>query len=336
MSSSSITQKVFPSFLSDSEYANRKIIFYVTEKDYSNEDSLDLQEKIKDMDSTDDLLSVMDPTAAATAVSVSADDSIVAQITLPLPNQLSDSQDHTWENEMGLVGRAGKALMGQSLGGIASSIGGSGKIASAVSGAIGAMDFTMDTAVGYASHAAGTRKPIANPGFWQNYTGSTPRRFALSYEFLPESQEEATTIRDIILLFKMYASPSKSAMGSAVLMAPYYFRILISNTYVSQMFNMNSVVITSVQVDYGSDGSMQLFNDGFPKMITMSLQMQETSLALADNYANSYGASSTSTSSTSSIDLSNFESAYSSLTSSATSTISSLISTSDTSLSTSG
>ena len=53
------------------------------------------------------------------------------------------------------------------------------------------------------------------------------------------------------------------------------------------MYRFDSMVCTKVSVKYGEDG-MQLFYDGFPKKVTLSLGFDEASLTYADNYLNPY------------------------------------------------
>ena len=214
-----------------------------------------------------------------------------SQVSLPYPNNISDSQDHSWNKENGFLSTA----ISGGIGAIAEGVGGAlGKFADKftegkglkklASGVVG--DTSADTMIGQFANFNGIRKPMIDPGLFQNYTGSNPRNFVMSYTFIPNNAKEAQKIKEIILWFKMYSSPTLVS-GSAVMLAPYCFNIDFgSNPYISEMFNMKCAVITNMQVEYGADGGFQLFQDGFPKQINMTLNFAESELT----YANAYGA----------------------------------------------
>ena len=283
-----LTSVTYPSYLADSKYANNKITLYACTSPYTNTDSTNAWTKALNAQGINrDINKISDPDDASLATYERGE--LVAAITLPLPNQISDSQDHQWDCEKGLVGTLYQTLGGANVANYASS-----KILASNSNSLigkalkNSGDFNLDKSWGYLAMQTGFRKPTPNPGYWQNYVGSTPRRFVMTFDFVPKNQQDAKEIRRLILMLKKYSSPSKLELNDVVLLAPYYFDIKISNQMVSDLFNMRSVVITNMQCDYGADGSMQVFQDGFPKHITMTLQMCECSVALADNYENAY------------------------------------------------
>lgn len=184
-------------------------------------------------------------------------------IMLPLPTaELLDAQEHGWSQSESMVSELLKK-------------------------GIGALPFVGGKAVGQGvselSAAVGYRKPVIDPGYFQDYTGSQPRRFVLTFTFIPNNAAEAESIRKIIYNFKKYTSPSTAVAGVA-LRSPYFFDIKISNPYFSNLINLASVVCTSMSVTYGTDGSMSMFSDGVPKVITMSLAFAERFLVTADMY----------------------------------------------------
>ena len=131
----------------------------------------------------------------------------------------------------------------------------------------------------------GARKAVIDPGYFQNYNGSTPRSFTMAYTLVPQSQKEAQTIKDIILWFKQYSSPT-FVSNSPLMGAPFVFNISFAgNQYISDMFKMDKCVLTGISVDYASDGSFMLYKDGFPKQIGLTLNFAEAELKYAQDYA---------------------------------------------------
>ena len=180
---------------------------------------------------------------------------------LPLPNELMDGQSHRWEMETGLIGQlAGAAVDKASIKGVG-----------------------INKLLGEASMSFGFRKPMVDPGMFQNYGGSAPRNFDFSFDMIPNNDEEATAIMNIILNLKKFSLP-RSIIGGVSLLAPFIFEIEIGNDNMRKLINMNDVVMTDIRVNYGADGNMQMFSNGMPKYITLNLSFAERSLVTAEFY----------------------------------------------------
>ena len=180
---------------------------------------------------------------------------------LPLPNELMDGQSHRWEMETGLVGQlAGAAVDKASIKGVG-----------------------VNKLLGEASMSFGFRKPMVDPGMFQNYGGSAPRNFDFSFDMIPNNDEEAIAIMNIILNLKKFSLP-RSIIGGVSLLAPFIFEIEIGNDNMRKLINMNDVVMTDIRVNYGADGNMQMFSNGMPKYITLNLSFAERSLVTAEFY----------------------------------------------------
>ena len=107
----------------------------------------------------------------------------------------------------------------------------------------------------------------------------------MAYTLVPQSQHDAQTIKDIILWFKQYSSPTFIS-GSPLMGAPFLFNISFAgNAYLSDMFKMDKCVLTGISVDYASDGAFMLYKDGFPKQIGLALNFAEVELKYAQDYA---------------------------------------------------
>lgn len=180
---------------------------------------------------------------------------------LPLPNELKDMQSHRWEMETGIVGQlAGGMIDKMSVGGV-----GASKV------------------LAEASMSFGFRKPMVDPGMFQNYGGSAPRSFTFSFDLIPNNHEEARSIMNIILNLKKFSLP-RSIVGGVSLLAPFLFEIEIGNENMRKLINMNDVVMTEIGVNYGADGNMQFFSNGMPKFIQLDLAFAERSVITAEFY----------------------------------------------------
>lgn len=182
-------------------------------------------------------------------------------VALPLPNELIDGQSHKWEMETGIIGVAGQAFVdGLSVKGV-----GANKLLSE------------------ASTSFGFRKPMVDPGMFQNYSGTTPRNFDFSFDFIPNNHDEAISIMNIILNLKKFSLP-RSVIGGVSLLAPFIFEIEVGNENMRKLINMNDVVMTEIRVNYGADGNMQMFSNGTPKFIQMHLSFAERSVVTSEFY----------------------------------------------------
>lgn len=183
-------------------------------------------------------------------------------VALPLPNELMDSQSHNWNIEQGIVGQiAGAAVDNWKILGVG-----------------------VNKVLGEAASTFGFRKPMVDPGMFQNYAGSAPRGFSFSFDLIPNNHNEARNIMNIILNLKKFSLP-RSIVGGVSLLAPFTFEIEIGNEWMRKLINMNDVVMTEIGVNYGADGNMQMFSNGMPKFIQLNLAFAERSLVTAEFYA---------------------------------------------------
>ena len=300
-----VSSLVFPSFLSNPAYENKKVTFKALKpSEFDISDSNVLFKSIKD--SIDYVL----PGGGEKALNFASDlkdDTIGipegfnldSSVTLPYPISLSDNQNHNWENTEGLVAQFSNNILsasGESLSNIGSGDDKEGKEGKGGKGGKGKgkggkMAFVKKVLgdskkmYGALMNSLGVRKAIIDPGYFQNYNGSTPRSFTMAYTLVPQSQKEAQTIKDIILWFKQYSSPT-FVPKTPLMGAPFIFNISFAgNQYISDMFKMDKCVLTGISVDYASDGAFMLYKDGFPKQIGLALNFAEVELKYAQDYA---------------------------------------------------
>ena len=261
-------------------------------------------------------------------------------ITLPMPNNLQDDQRHNW-SETDYMSALTNVV---SFGGTEAAPSTNAPAHSSGSGM--GMRFNIlgkiNEIASVASDALGVRKPMLNPGYFQNYTGSGLRNFNFSYDFIPKNSDEALQITKIVQAFKQYSSPQKglhwdssdekqlqmdmdnaeyksalqsgmdsesqkygSASGdwldktlhyggkawdyvnknfSPFQMSPYVWHIVMFNDRVRELSQIYTCACTDVSVTYSS-GKFDTFEDGMPKMISLSLSFAEMDLQFYDKYA---------------------------------------------------
>lgn len=293
-----ISSLVFPSFLSTPAYENKKVTFKALKpNEWDTSESNVLFNGVKDTidfvmpglgKKTLDAFNDMKDSAIGIPDGFNLDSSV----TLPYPISLSDNQNHNWENTEGIMSQLTNNILnasGESLNnwidkGDDGGKGGKGGIRGkmAILKKVLGDSKKMYSAI---ANKAGVRKAVIDPGYFQNYNGSTPRSFTMAYTLVPQSQKEAQTIKDIILWFKQYSSPT-FVPNSPLMGAPFIFNISFAgNQYISDMFKMDKCVLTGISVDYASDGAFMLYKDGFPKQIGLALNFAEVELKYAQDYA---------------------------------------------------
>lgn len=237
-------------------------------------------------------------------------------VTLPLNSNISDSQSHSWsessyfdaiaESAEGIVNTFTKkgSLAGKSTGDFISNI---QKISDA-------------KVIGAVSDMIGVRRPLLNPGYFQNYSKSSLRSFSFSFTFVPENKEESKQIIDIVRFFKRCSSPSRmlnsnfpiytalsenfgtlgtaigtvgplgaldgtlTALGNLVMLSPMTWEIYVCNDNIRNLMSFTRCVCTNVSVTYGESEKVAMFEDGMPKEIKLSLSFSEGQLQFADAY----------------------------------------------------
>jgi len=167
-------------------------------------------------------------------------------ILLPLPNNMKDSQTHEFNTDTGVV----KTLVDK-IPGISS----------------------VQKAVSLAANATHQSTIIPNPGYFQNYTGSTPRSFTFEFKLIPNNVDEAEEIINIINTIKKYSSPELAY--NAFLIAPCFFLMSFSSTYLQNLIQPRPCIINSIETNYSGNGYFDTVLDGNPKYVTLSISITE-------------------------------------------------------------
>jgi hypothetical protein len=261
----------YPSDIGIDKYAHRKMTITVKESISSETANSAKKFALEKIEQSRDLIKTAVTTVGSLVGITKLNDgtkegNTIHTIVLPLPNSLSDSQNHNWSMDTGIIGTAGKALTDKDIGFKSFSTG-----------------MSADKILGAATSTMGFRKPLIDPGFFQNYSGSEPREFSMQFDLVPNNPEEAESIMMIILRLKQYSAPVSTISGVSLL-APRWFDIEFSNKEISSMLQLGRVVLKNISIDYSGDGSMQQTSDGMPKHITLSLQFAEVDMKIAQDY----------------------------------------------------
>lgn len=227
-------------------------------------------------------------------------DEVIGMAVLPLTSAISDDQSHTWTESSYLSaitgtsnGMAGWSNGGDKKGGF---VQGLKKVGRFFKGVSSTLSFIEDSSqqLGALSDAFGVRKPMLNPGQFQNYSGSGLRSFSFDFTFIPESESERDQVINIIKFFKRCSSPSvpkwtenteaDSVSSRIVMLAPMTWEVFVCNKTVNDLLSFHKCVCTKVSVKYGDSEKVAMFKDGMIKQITLGLSFSECELQTSRSY----------------------------------------------------
>lgn len=110
------------------------------------------------------------------------------------------------------------------------------------------------------------------------------RTFTFDYHFSPKSPEESNTVMEIIKVFKQNMMPTRSGV---LLNYPPEWDISYESINVDSpkyLHDFKPAVLTSLNVDYGSNGVWTTFNTGAPTDIKITLAFQETQFLTLEDF----------------------------------------------------
>lgn len=230
-------------------------------------------------------------------------DSVIGMAVLPLTAAISDDQSHTWTESsyLSAITGASNGMEGWSKAGMDKKGGDfvpglKGKVGRFFGGVSSTLSFIESSSqqLGALSDALGVRKPMLNPGQFQNYSGSGLRSFSFDFTFIPESEKERDQVINIIKFFKRCSSPSvpkwsidtekDSITSRMVMLAPMTWEVFVCNKTVNDLLSFHKCVCTKVSVKYGDSEKVAMFKDGMVKQITLSLSFSECELQTSRSY----------------------------------------------------
>ena len=177
-------------------------------------------------------------------------------IGLPLPNQLNETYGHQWTQQTSILSDIANSLVPDKL----------------------------SKAYSNLSDSQSLAKAVINPGFFQEYASTSPRTFDFTYDLMPNTQEEAQKIEEIILLLKAYSAPHRTST-TAILTAPNFFEISFCNLTLDNIIRPRPCVLTNITINYGPSGFVETTGDGRPKAITLNLTFAEKEAMMFGDWA---------------------------------------------------
>jgi hypothetical protein len=231
---------------------------------------------------------------------------ILATVFLPMPNNVSDSNNVAWGNE-GFNNIAAALVAAAQNPTSAAALGLSGAIVGEAGAAMGALTVAMAQGTIGKPLAAQlgtmlTAKAIKGVGLQVNpetilqrgagiipnnnlellFNGPSLRLFSFEYRMTARDQNEASVIRKIIRSFKQGMAPKKlnstSGAPSYFLGSPNIFRLSYQNGGNGNILGVNSFKTCALQMfncNYTPDGFWAAYDGGQPVSVVMQMQFAE-------------------------------------------------------------
>jgi len=229
---------------------------------------------------TDAAVDVLNNTSSVTRFSranTKSSDSIV----LPLPQTLNLSDGWDWE----MVG-----LKKNIFGNLATSIL-TGSIESTAETLTQAMNFVLGKVASTTMENAdrlfeAQTRIVSNPRKEMLFNEPTNRTITFEYDFVPRNDFEAKAIKDIMDLFKFYASPDRKSNANILYKYPAEFQIyFISNEQENPFIaKLARVALTGIETNYMGTGVVSMLKNNSPSRIKVTMSFSETELLDRTHY----------------------------------------------------
>lgn len=220
-----------------------------------------------------------------------------ASVSLPLPRELGNSLNLSYSDigsgVLGFAVKAGAGLAGKLTDALKGNSDFSNSISNGAALGAGAKDLTS-VAMAAAMKTAGEALPgasqqisqltglVANPFNVATFKQPQARAYNLTFNLIPQSQEDSDAIQNIINAFYWHSLPQKvksgAASGSIANQSIFWQmpdEVEIEFYGTNKLFSFARSVITSVSVNYAAGGQASFFNDGAPTAVILSLGIRE-------------------------------------------------------------
>jgi hypothetical protein len=120
----------------------------------------------------------------------------------------------------------------------------------------------------------------SNPKKEQTFKGVDFRKFTFDYQFFPRNEAEAQNVLNIIHQFKLHMHPEFKSELNYVYIYPSEFDIIyytrgVENTNIHRH---TSCVLEEMSINYTPNGSYNVFANGMPTQINITLGFKELQL----------------------------------------------------------
>lgn len=214
-------------------------------------------------------------------------------IALHVPNQLSVRYATTWgvenSSELDMASRFAQGLgnvMDAAMNGQGLSKAASGMAPKATEAAVN-VALSKNKQPGMSSMLG----VAANPKQTQTFQGVEFRTFSFDYQFFPRNADEAKYVLNIIHLFKFHMHPEYKGETDYVWLYPSEFDIMyytggVENT---ALHKHTSCILENIQINYTPNGNYNIFPNGMPTQINMTLSFKELQLATKETIGKTPG-----------------------------------------------
>ena len=219
----------------------------------------------------------------------------LAQIILPIPQSITDSNGVKWNDSTlnpleALAYQAGGSLMRGDLS-ATKNIKGFGTIDDETKEA--ALSALAAAAVGKSASEMVSRSTgqVLNPNLEVVFDGVQTRSFGFTFAFSPRNMSEANQVKQIIRLFKMHSAAKGSSGNGLFISSPdiFIFEYMKGRGAHPFLNIFKPMVVNSVAMDYTGNGTYSTFHDGTPTLMNMTLNLQELNPIYAEHYQSGEG-----------------------------------------------
>ncbi len=222
----------------------------------------------------------------------------LAEVILPIPQSISDSNSVNWEkDELNPLQAAGTQLAGK----LMTDPGGALEDLKGIQGFGGIDDTTKKAAmsalagmaVGKTPNAAIARATgqVLNPNLEMLFDGVTIRSFDFTFIFGPRNESEANQIKQIIRLFKKHMAAKGSSGNGLFIASPdiFIFEYMKGGAAHPYLNVFKPMVMTGMNINYTGNGTYSTYHDGTPTLMQMTVNLNELNPIYAEHYDSGEG-----------------------------------------------
>lgn len=197
---------------------------------------------------------------------------LISAIALYVPNTLSQNYNVSWSEEDLSTGAIIEELASAGLKAYKGQEGGGAQAGGAVMAGVGGK---LLNGMSYAQKA--TRMTMGNSKAEQLFKGVDFKSFSFDYEFAPKSMDEATSVLQIVRMFKHHMLPEYFDKANFMFIYPSEFDIkYFSGDQENEHLEKHmTAVLTGCNINYTPDGQFNTFPNGMPTRIRMQLSFKE-------------------------------------------------------------
>ena len=215
----------------------------------------------------------------------------LAYITLPIPQNVGDSNSIDYDSDtlnplkalaanLAMTGMTNPGALLQGM----KDIQGFGTIDDTLRQAILAK--LAGSAVGAPNLMTRATGQVLNPNMEVVFKGPQIRQFDFDFQFAPRSMSEAQQVKQIIRTMKQHAMPKGDSGGGFFIKSPDIFMLAYKKGGAAHPFLnvMKPMALQSISMNYTGSNTYSTFHDGTPTIMTMKLSLQELNPIYFEHY----------------------------------------------------